>query len=91
MLILAVLFVPVRYKADFSWHGSRMHLSLKASWFCICFPSARFIRRRGLKFVCVRVLGINLLRKHDRDALKDAADAVDGMEMSWASGGTDPV
>lgn len=79
VLILAVLFVPVRYKADFSWHGEP-DLSLKASWFLHLLSFRAIYTKEGLKFV-VRVLGINLLRKHDRDALKDAADAVkDGTE-----------
>ena len=79
LLILAVLFAPVRYKAEFSWHGEP-DLALNASWFLHLLSFRALYTKEGLKFV-VRVLGFNLLRKHDRDALKDAADAVkDGTE-----------
>lgn len=79
LLILAVLFAPVRYKAEFSWHGEP-DLALKASWFLHLLSFRALYTKEGLKFV-VRVLGFSLLGKHDKDALKDAADAVkDGTE-----------
>ena len=79
LIILAVLFAPVRYKAEFSWHGEP-DLALKASWFLHLLSFRALYTKEGLKFV-VRVLGFSLLGKHDKDALKDAADAVkDGTE-----------
>lgn len=73
-VLLAVLFIPVRYRAVGAWH-EELKLTLKVTWFLHLLSVRAYYAKDGLEFA-VRILGIPLLKKHDKDAVQDAAQAV---------------
>lgn len=71
-VVLAVLLVPVRYQAKGSWHGE-LRLALTVTWFLHLLSVRALYAKDGLD-LAVKILGIPLFKKHDKDAAKDAAE-----------------